>query len=196
LEFDMSDRTCIVPNCPKRWRARGLCNAHYLAFRKNGCIPDVEPTECYPRGWGATDDFEYAADRIAVMASGCWHWTGPIFPNGYGYARRPDITEMAHRFVYRLHCGEIESGLVLDHLCRNPICVNPDHLEPVTQRVNVVDRGHSPTAEVSRTGICMKGHRIAEGNLYISPGGARRCRECLQVNRAERWQRDKAARAL
>lgn len=75
---------------------------------------------------------------------GCWEWTGAKTAAGYGqFTRRK---EYAHRHAYEDLVGPIPEGLVIDHLCRNPSCVNPDHLEPVTQRENI-RRGTSPLAD-------------------------------------------------
>lgn len=81
--------------------------------------------------------------------SGCWLWSGAHSKNGYGYCRHPVTRKVgnSHRIVYEMERGPIPEGLHLDHLCRNPACVNPDHLEPVTRSVNC-NRGVSP--ELSR----------------------------------------------
>lgn len=85
----------------------------------------------------------------------CWEWTGGKIKNGYGHFRfgyksdgKNDI-RLAHRVSYELHVGLIPDGLVLDHLCRNTSCVNPRHLQPVTQRENIA-RGISPSAKYIR----------------------------------------------
>lgn len=82
----------------------------------------------------------------------CWEWTGGKIRNGYGHFRfgykldgKNDI-RLAHRVSYELHVGPIPKGLVLDHLCKNTSCVNPTHLQPVTQRENIA-RGSSPSAK-------------------------------------------------
>lgn len=80
--------------------------------------------------------------------SGCWLWMGALAATGYGViglGARSEGVDLAHRVSYRLHCGEIPTGLDLDHLCRTRCCVNPDHLEPVTRRVNW-ERGMHPIA--------------------------------------------------
>ena len=71
----------------------------------------------------------------------CWEWTGSN-DRGYGMFRLDGRTVRAHRWAWETLVGPIPRGLHLDHLCRNPPCVNPDHLEPVTQPENI-RRGHA-----------------------------------------------------
>lgn len=70
--------------------------------------------------------------------SGCHLWAGAKCHNGYGVAwlSFPRSTCRAHRVTYEVAKGPIPSGLVLDHLCRVKQCVNPSHLEPVTNATN------------------------------------------------------------
>jgi HNH endonuclease len=81
--------------------------------------------------------------------SGCWLWEGSHDARGYGVCRDPNTGTMrgVHRVVFEIERGPIAPGMTLDHLCRNPACVNPDHLEPVPHRVNLA-RGIG--AETSR----------------------------------------------
>ena len=81
---------------------------------------------------------EYITDRIAVTPAGCWEWKLARNPRGYGLCFRRDWRGGAHRFTYTHLVGPIPDGLHLDHLCRNPPCVNPAHLEPVTPRENIM----------------------------------------------------------
>lgn len=71
-----------------------------------------------------------------VATNGCWIWTGA--PNSHGYAqiKRDGQHYRAHRWMYERLVGVVPNGLMLDHLCRNKMCVNPSHLEPVTNAVN------------------------------------------------------------
>lgn len=66
----------------------------------------------------------------------CWLWLGARHNQGYGHFRLNGKIEKAHRVSYRFVVGDIPKGLQLDHLCKNVACVNPYHLEPVTNREN------------------------------------------------------------
>jgi hypothetical protein len=121
-------------------------------------------------------------DRNYVAGEGCWTWNGNRQSQGYGvYGKR---VKYAHRLSYERHKGSIPEGLHIDHLCRNRLCVNPDHLEAVTQRINTL-RGMSPGAISLRTGRCKRDHEWTPENTYLRPDtGARQCRECIRLRRA------------
>lgn len=81
--------------------------------------------------------------RVLVeQATGCWLWQGELNRNGYGRVWINGKRVMVHRAVWQVLRGPIADGLVLDHLCRNRGCCNPDHLEPVTARENTL-RGNA-----------------------------------------------------
>ena len=104
--------------------------------------------------------------------AGCWIRNVAPTPRGYTQIRDGNRKPLAHRVAYELYRAEIPEGLVLDHLCRNPACVNPWHLEPVTHRENIF-RGVSPQALVVRTGHCQRGHEVLAG----------RCEACERIRR-------------
>ena len=113
-------------------------------------------------------------------STGCWLWLGAL-REGYGLysTRRPKSTRNAHRVVYELLVGPIPSGLQLDHKCRVRRCVNPEHLEPVTPRENVL-RGEGVAAQHAKRVTCKNGHPL------IWDGWQRRCRPCAYALRAQR----------
>jgi HNH endonuclease len=126
------------------------------------------------------------------MAGDCWQWTGAILRNGYGYfGITPHQCVLAHRWSYQFMVGDIPTGLELDHLCRNRACVNPDHLEPVSHRVNVA-RGENQGRP--RQTHCAKGHELTPDNVEIRRGGGRRCLTCRRV-RDRLAKRERRARA-
>ena len=108
--------------------------------------------------------------------SSCWNWNGAKDWGGYGQFRGRKRMTTAHRWSYQTYVGPIPDGLVIDHLCRNPSCVNPKHLEAVTHRENTL-RGVGPAAKNARKTHCKHGHEFNKENIYIQ-SGHRSCREC------------------
>lgn len=88
----------------------------------------------------------------------CWLWTAAVNAYGYGYVRTTTGVRVAHRVAYELLVGQIPDGLQLDHLCRNRACVNPAHLEPVTQAENLRRGAGSNGALRPRPAKCQRGH--------------------------------------
>lgn len=117
-----------------------------------------------------------------AFSDGCWLWTGRPNAGGYGRVRqgaRGTPILYAHRVLYEALVGPVPAGLELDHLCRMPACVRPDHLEPVTHRENIV-RGESPVAKQARKTHCKNGHELSAPTRR-----GRICRTCLNAYQRE-----------
>lgn len=125
----------------------------------------------------------------------CWLWLGAKQAGGYGrfmLRSNPRELVLAHRYSYEQMVGPIEGDLTIDHLCRNPSCVNPAHLEPVTRELNAL--------RASRNAVkthCDKGHEFTEDNIYVAPGRphVRACRQCRKDDSAARYARRKGVAA-
>ena len=118
----------------------------------------------------------------------CWHWKGARSVDGYGLAALPNRPRGAHRMVYEALVGKVPRGMQLDHLCRNRGCVNPAHLEVVTQRENIL-RGKSRAANLARLTACPRGHELS----WISEKGKSRriCHVCKRATRLRYYYRQK-----
>lgn len=113
----------------------------------------------------------------------CWNWTGFRGAHGHGqFKATPTTSTGAHRWAYEFLVGPIPDGMFLDHLCRNTGCVNPDHLEPVTNAENVM-RGFGPTANHARKTHCPRGHELPPKVA----GQKRTCSECERARDKARY---------
>lgn len=123
--------------------------------------------------------------------SGCWLWTAGTDSSGYGSFYLDGHYLGAHRVAYRRLVRE-PGKLQIDHLCRTPLCVNPDHLEAVTQTENV-RRGNAGLKNRSKT-HCRNGHPYTEENIINPKPGERRCLTCHRKHAREAMRRLKARR--
>lgn len=129
--------------------------------------------------------------RIEVRPeSDCWYWTGFLNAQGYGHITLKGRLIPVHRFSYELFVGAIPAGLVLDHLCRNRACANPWHLEPVTNRENIL-RGEAQAATNARKTHCLRGHPLSGSNLIVRRNGHRTCRVCRRASQRAWEQRQR-----
>lgn len=123
----------------------------------------------------------------------CWEWTGSKNRGGYGQIQLEGKKERVHRLSYILFIGKIPEKLELDHLCRNIVCCNPDHLEAVTHKENM-RRGLTGVAtglQNSNKTHCPQGHEYSQENIYTAPDGHRQCRICRAAAKHRFNLRDK-----
>ena len=167
---------CVIDGCTKTANRSGktLCEAHYYRIRRYRSAdvnkrPELEMT---------------LSERLLakVDKSGSfWTWTGHIDQGGYGRFQLNNRWRFAHRVAYETLSGPIPDGMDLDHLCRVRHCVNPDHLEAVSHRENVL-RGEGLAARQARTTHCPKGHPYSEESTRHY-AGRRFCRECNRLRK-------------
>lgn len=169
-------RACSIDECEKPAAIRGWCHMHYGRWQRYG-----DP-HMLTRVRAREEDAIYRfLENIAPHESGCWNWTGRTMRKE-GYAvlviKSGSPLELGHRFSYRFFTGPIPDGLVIDHLCRNRRCVNPDHLEAVTLGENVL-RGVGTSALNAVKTHCPKGHPYDAENTYVRRDRrGRLCRAC------------------
>ncbi len=159
--------------------ADGFCDLHWRRMRRSGTTEARRLPTTEERFWsyvtkGGPDE--------------CWPWARPAWTSGYGGLRVNGIKVAAHRLSYELLVGPIPEGLVIDHLCRVRICVNPRHLEPVTFRENIL-RGAGTGAHHARKTHCLRGHPFEPPNGYTNSMGYRGCHACDRIRYAARRER-------
>lgn len=163
-------RKCAVDGCEKRPKSRGYCVAHYHRFRRWG-----DPLGSAPKKT-PEERFESSIDK----SEDCWEWWGTIYNTGYGRFMVKKKQYLAHRWSYEHYVGPIPSGMVIDHLCRNRSCVNPEHLEPVTNEENLF-RGKGYRIMNGMDDSCIHGHKYTSENTYWEPNERTiRCRTCAR----------------
>jgi hypothetical protein len=166
------DRICTIGGCGQpRTTSKLYCEKHRGRVRRYG-DPSITLKDHTPavERWKTQHEVD--------DSTGCWNWTGPIYKGqGHGFIQEgAKKRHMAHRFVWEQIAGPIPKGLVLDHLCKNKRCVNPEHLEAVTQGVNAF-RGGTDGGNAAKT-HCKHGHGFTPENTYIRVNGWRGCRAC------------------
>lgn len=132
----MAARACCVEGCTEPVQARDRCHTHYMRwYREQGSSPWPSAEE---RFWAAVNMDGPLPDPLSLAAGKgpCWLWAGGTNGRGYGRLSYEGIPVPAHAYSYRLLVGPIPDGLMPDHLCCVKLCVNPDHLEPVTNQEN------------------------------------------------------------
>lgn len=201
---------CSIPGCERGGRMkRGWCSMHYSRWRKFGNplmleasheLVASDPLHSLIAGAKASDQpcingcneigrpllctrcLHRFYSKAQPSDGGCWLWTGTITTDGYAMFGVKRRNRLAHRLAYEQMIGPVPEGLVLDHLCRVRNCVNPAHLDPVVQQVNVA-RGVGLAALTRRVGVCQRGHEMSGDNVVVIPSdpGRRRCRKCQRI---------------
>jgi hypothetical protein len=188
----MEQRSCSVQGCGKHPTSRGMCYMHYNRWKRGDrgnrlTRPAFRTSSDEERFWAkVTKDGPVPASRPDLGP--CWVWTAGKRWNGYGHfnfnrAGQPPST-VAHKFAYETLVGPVPDGLQLDHLCRVRHCVNPAHLEPVPQVVNIF-RGEAFSAQNRRKTHCSKGHPFDGANTaWRQRHDGRWHRRCKTCHRA------------
>jgi len=183
---------CTIDGCEKPKIARGWCRTHYrrwyetgstgTGFRKIGPRRPLSRRPLEDRFW-----------EKVLKGPNHWLWAGGTTTLGYGTIWDGERNAMAHRVSWEIAHGEkIPPGLVIDHLCRLPKCVNPAHLEVVTISVNT-SRGRAGEVGGAKNRAkthCPQGHPYSpENTYYYKDGKVRVCRECAITRTIERRKR-------
>lgn len=173
---------CALEWCSRRTNvADDLCSKHRHYLKTRGHLPS-QPLSERDRIFSRIDKGD---------GSGCWLWVGAADRNGSGYGctRYQGRNQGAHRAVYQILRGPIPDGLQIDHLCGVKLCVNPDHLEPVTQLVNT-----QRAVLVATETHCASGHLWADDNeRFRLSDGVRECRTCAREKTRRYRARKRAA---
>ena len=142
-------RKCSFSGCDKRHYGNGYCEGHNWQLRH---LDELRPLS------GRAITFEERVWLKVNKTETCWLWTGSA-SGGYGTMAVHGVVNRAHRVVYELLRGPIPDGMVLDHLCRVTLCVNPDHLEPVPHAVNIQRQGIRTSNSSGYRGVTKFGNR-------------------------------------
>ena len=119
----------------------------------------------------------------------CIVWEGKKNANGYGLVG----TRLAHRIAWEEARGPIPTGLVIHHECRQPACVNVEHLSCITHAEhNRLHLNASPWYERQRSKThCVRGHQYTEKTTGRDKYGKRYCKECSRADSAAYHKRNR-----
>lgn len=175
----MGERTCVIDGCERPGWTRRMCILHYSRWYKHGDpLYERERPAMTERFWSKVDRSGPIPEHAPELGR-CWIWSAGKCgrrPNRYGTFTMPDGSQRsAHIVAYQLKVGAVPDDLQLDHLCRNTVCVNTAHLEPVTMAENIRRRYAAQTT-------CLRGHPFDEANTLVSKG-RRFCRECRRIRK-------------
>lgn len=175
---------CVIDSCQKPHNNKTggkLCPMHYRRKKLYG-DPLIRKVKHYD------DELSKILDGIIFpedYQDSCWGWSKRKHKFGYGKHYWCGKTGSPHRAIYKLLVDENIDGLDVDHLCRNPECCNPNHLEAVTSRENTL-RGVSPPAVNSKKTVCKNGHNFNDTGFWRNGNNSRLCKQCAR-DRYNAW---------
>lgn len=212
VEATMTKRICSFDPCGREAHSKGLCAAHYSQQARGrplspireqirsseGCQLCGGPylakglcSKCYQRATYKPRYRPSLREKIEARldtTGECWLWMGAKDTGGYGLIGHQGRKCLKVHRAYLAAIGlPVPEGMTVDHLCRVHACCNPDHLEVVTHRENVL-RGVGPTAANAAKTHCIRGHEFTPENTYSPPTRPhhRQCRECIRIRCRQR----------
>jgi hypothetical protein len=184
-----TNKECVIGGCDKsRVSANGLCKVHYQRFfsGKNLFSPI---RSC----WAGSNESKFLKD--VVKTDSCWLWKGNLRSGGYGAFTPRTFTKtskapsgLAHRWAYEHWNGPIPHNLVVNHKCRVRNCVNPEHLNLLSNRENILI-GTGASARNAKKTRCAQGHPYSSDNIIWLRGKWRRCKICNKIQCAKYKER-------
>ncbi len=174
-------RKCEIEECETEAKHRGRCGKHYRILLLQGDRKVERATKpAEERFWGKVNK-SGPMPLHGDVPGPCWQWTAGKIPSGYGSFHVARMSRAAsHRYAWEVLRGPIPDGLTLDHLCRNKLCVNPEHIEVVTRGENTLRAVDIGARNRNKT-HCEKGHEFTPENTRMASRNGRthrRCRTC------------------
>jgi hypothetical protein len=177
----MSKLKCSIEGCSDQSYSRGLCKKHYTRQIRYGST-NLQRLPAEERFWLKVDK-----DGPLWNGTHCWVWKGTQIRSGYGRFSVNGKKVLTHRFSYEQLVGLVPGEFELDHLCRNRICCNPCHLEPVIHSENVKRGDLEAMSHQKRKTHCPNGHEYSPENTWVNKYGHRSCRRCHAERQNRRY---------
>lgn len=173
---------CTIGDCEAQQKTSGMCWKHYERKRTHGDPNTLGPrklAELSPRS--VTERFWRKVEKTDT----CWNFR---CNSNYGSIRVDGKQLAAHRYSYAIHRGEIPEGMVIDHLCRNTRCVNPDHLEAVS----LAENSRRAAKGKGLAWVCSRGHAVEGKNRRSRKDGTTYCGLCANLSLTKSKRRARA----